>query len=84
MSCVAGQDVQLKYFARQFELAKEFNLPMFLHSRNAGADFADMMKRHADCVKVAPLSTPQTPPALCRRPHARMHAQRSRGGLSPL
>ncbi|KAI9285363.1 putative deoxyribonuclease TATDN1-like protein [Umbelopsis sp. AD052] len=36
--------VQKKYFLRQFDLAEETGLPMFLHSRNTGNDFNDMIK----------------------------------------
>ncbi|CAO3661568.1 unnamed protein product [Umbelopsis ramanniana] len=39
-----GLDVQKKYFLRQFDLAEETGLPMFLHSRNTGNDFNDMIK----------------------------------------
>ena len=32
-------DVQLRYFARQLDIAEEVGLPLFLHSRAAAADF---------------------------------------------
>ncbi|KAI9220262.1 hypothetical protein BC828DRAFT_383935 [Blastocladiella britannica] len=42
------REVQLKYFARQFELASETGLPMFLHDRNTGGDMHDMLRKHRD------------------------------------
>ncbi|RQM19473.1 hypothetical protein B5M09_007085 [Aphanomyces astaci] len=39
---------QQLYFEKQFELAQVSNLPLFLHNRNTGADFYDMISRHRD------------------------------------
>lgn len=36
-------DIQKKYFERQFELAYAMKLPMFLHMREAAADFCDIL-----------------------------------------
>lgn len=41
------RDVQRKWFAEQIRLALELNMPLFLHEREAFADFAAMLKDHA-------------------------------------
>ncbi|KAI8645811.1 hypothetical protein BD408DRAFT_312787, partial [Parasitella parasitica] len=38
------KETQKKYFAVQFDLAQETQLPMFLHNRNTGSDFYDLVK----------------------------------------
>jgi TatD DNase family protein len=38
------KDVQLEYFARQLDIAFEVQLPLFLHSRAAHADFTRLLK----------------------------------------
>ena len=40
-----------RYFERQFELVEKLGLPMFLHSRAAGEDFKDIIKRHREKIK---------------------------------
>eukprot|EP01104_Vermistella_antarctica_P002730 TRINITY_DN12943_c0_g1_i1.p1 TRINITY_DN12943_c0_g1~~TRINITY_DN12943_c0_g1_i1.p1 ORF type:complete len:335 (-),score=54.43 TRINITY_DN12943_c0_g1_i1:107-1111(-) len=45
------KDVQLKYFARQFELAEYAGLPLFFHMREAAADFIDVVRKHRDSFK---------------------------------
>ncbi len=42
-----SHDVQKKWFIRQLELAKEFDLPVIIHSREAAADTLAIMKEHA-------------------------------------
>ncbi|KAG9412875.1 TatD DNase [Aphanomyces cochlioides] len=42
------QKTQQTYFARQFELARTSRLPLFLHNRNTGSDFYDIVSRHRD------------------------------------
>lgn len=38
------KETQKKYFAVQFNLAEKTQLPMFLHNRNTGTDFYDLVK----------------------------------------
>ena len=40
------REIQKKWFARQMELAKEVQLPMVIHSRDAAQDTITMMKEH--------------------------------------
>ena len=40
----ADKVTQLKYFPMHFDLAKKFNLPMYLYARNAGYDFVNTIK----------------------------------------
>lgn len=40
------REIQKKWFEEQIELAKEVNLPMIIHSRDAAKDTYDIMKAH--------------------------------------
>ena len=40
-------DVQKKWFIRQLDLAREMDLPVIIHSREAAADTMEIMKAHA-------------------------------------
>jgi TatD DNase family protein len=42
------KETQKKYFERQLELPKLTGKPLFLHCRNAYADFAEILGRHHD------------------------------------
>ncbi len=42
-----SHDVQKEWFIRQLDLARELNLPVIIHSREAAADTLEIMKEHA-------------------------------------
>lgn len=44
------RDTQRKYFEKQFDLAIETKLPMFLHMRSACEDFVDIFKKYRDSI----------------------------------
>jgi TatD DNase family protein len=46
-----GRDTQKRFFAAQFELVKEFGLPMFLHMRAACSDFIEIVGQHLPVFK---------------------------------
>ncbi|KAF5834185.1 hypothetical protein DUNSADRAFT_9260 [Dunaliella salina] len=41
------QDVQLQWFEEQVKLAVELRKPLFMHCRDAGSSFADVLRRYA-------------------------------------
>lgn len=45
------RDTQCTYFERQLDLAVEFNLPLFLHCRNAHEAFLDILERNRSKVE---------------------------------
>lgn len=45
------KDVQKEYFEKQLDLCAEFDLPLFLHSRNCHADFVEILRRNLDKIK---------------------------------
>lgn len=46
-----SHDLQKKWFIRQLELAREKNMPVIIHSREAAADTFQIMKQHAQGMK---------------------------------
>ena len=42
-----AHEQQKYWFIRQLELARELNLPVLIHSREAAADTMEIMKKHA-------------------------------------
>ena len=44
---IVAHEEQQKWFIRQIELARELQLPVVVHSREAGADTLSIMKEHA-------------------------------------
>jgi TatD DNase family protein len=42
----SSRDVQKEYFEKQFVLAEESKLPLFLHMRNASKDFIDIIRKN--------------------------------------
>ncbi len=46
-----SHDLQKKWFIRQLELARELNLPVLIHSREAAADTMEIMKEYARGLK---------------------------------
>lgn len=47
------RDVQRRCFAQQLELARELDMPVFLHTRDAFTDFAAILKEHRAHIKNA-------------------------------
>lgn len=47
------RDVQRRWFEEQLRLAEELDMPLFLHERDANADFAAMLKDHPALIRRA-------------------------------
>jgi TatD DNase family protein len=45
---LCDQETQLLGFEKQLELATQYDLPLFLHNRNTGTDFLDLMTKYHD------------------------------------
>lgn len=43
----SGHDIQKRWFIRQLEIAREKDMPVIIHSREAAADTMEIMKKHA-------------------------------------
>lgn len=43
-----SHDIQKKWFVRQLEIAREKNMPVIIHSREAAADTMEIMKEYAE------------------------------------
>ncbi len=46
-----SHDLQKEWFVRQLDLARELNLPVLIHSREAAADTMEIMKQHGQGLK---------------------------------
>ena len=46
-----SHDLQKEWFVRQLNLARELNLPVLIHSREAAADTMEIMKQHGQGLK---------------------------------
>ncbi|XP_025411170.1 putative deoxyribonuclease TATDN1 isoform X3 [Sipha flava] len=46
-----SKEVQEKYFEMQLKLSEHFNLPLFLHCRDAAPSFIGILKKNADFIK---------------------------------
>ncbi|KAH8297217.1 hypothetical protein KR044_007396 [Drosophila immigrans] len=46
-----AKETQQQYFEKQLSLAEEFQLPLFLHMRNANEDFMTILERNRDKLK---------------------------------
>lgn len=46
-----SHDLQKKWFIRQLELARQLNLPVLIHSREAAGDTIEIMKKYAQGLK---------------------------------
>ena len=45
------KEVQMHGFIKQIELANLYGLPMFLHNRNTGGDFVDVVRQHRSQIR---------------------------------
>ena len=46
-----SKEIQIEWFIKQLQVAKKYNLPIIIHSRDAMGDTVDVLKEYKDCYK---------------------------------
>ena len=44
-----SKEIQIEWFIKQLQVAKKYNLPIIIHSRDAMGDTVDVLKEYKDC-----------------------------------